>query len=219
VGVLEPQGVNFAGEDEDRQVFIPLEAYRRRIANRPWVSHIYLQLDSAADSAGIARMVQERLRQRHGRWPDQVEDAVVKDFADLVARQADVLTTLSWMVALISAILVIMGAVGIATLMLLVVRERWAEIGLRRALGATPADVGWQFFAEGMVLSATGVLAGLLLGGGLVWAISRLLATPVGLDPVLPAISMAISLGAGALACAIPALLAARLEPSDALRA
>jgi putative ABC transport system permease protein len=122
-------------------------------------------------------------------------------------------------VAVTSALLVIMGAVGIATLMLLVVRERWTEIGLRRALGATPADVGLQFFAEGMALSGAGVMTGLVLGGGLAWVISRLLAMPAGFNPVLVSISMAISLGAGALACAIPALLAARLEPSDALRA
>src|SRR5437660_1014964 len=65
VGVLSPQGVNFAGEDEDRQAFIPLDAYRRRVANRPWLNHLYLQLERGADSAAIVRQVDRVLRERH----------------------------------------------------------------------------------------------------------------------------------------------------------
>ena len=62
LGVIQPQGINFAGEDEDRQVFIPLETYRKRIANRPWLTHLYLQLAPEADSARVVERVQQLLR-------------------------------------------------------------------------------------------------------------------------------------------------------------
>ena len=218
VGILPPQGVNFAGEDEDRQAFIPLGTYRRQIANRPWLDGLYLQLSDEADSAATMRQAERLLRDRHGRWPDEVEDVVVRDFAELAARQADLLTTITWTVAVTSGLLLLMGAVGIATLMLLVVRQRRVEIGLRRALGATPTDVALQFFLEGIVLASAGVCAGLVLGVGGTVILMRLLETPLHLDPTLLVFSTAVSLGCGAAACAVPAIRAARLEPSAALR-
>jgi ABC-type antimicrobial peptide transport system permease subunit len=134
------------------------------------------------------------------------------------AQQSDLLATVTWVVSVTSALLIVMGAVGIATLMVLVVRQRRVEIGLRRALGATPSDVALQFFLEGIALAAAGVLVGLLIGLAASAVLSglRVLAAP--LDPLLVLGSAAFSLGSAAAACAIPVLLAARPEPSVALR-
>jgi putative ABC transport system permease protein len=206
IGILEPQGVNFAGEDEDHQIFVPLEAYRRRIANRPWLSHLYLELDQNADVKRTVSEVQQLLRNRHGRWRDQVDDAIVLDFANLTARQSDLLATATWAASITS------------WLLLLIVRERSAEIGLRRALGAVPRDIANQFFLEGMSLAAAGVLGGCALGFGLTTAI--VLGWDAQAEPnlTLVATSLGVSLGAGALASAVPAIMAARVEPAAALR-
>jgi putative ABC transport system permease protein len=218
VGVLAPQGVNFAGEDEDRQAFVPLKTYAAQIANRPWLDVLYLQMTPHANSAQMRRQVEKVLGDRHGRWPDEVPDVVVRDFADLAAQQAGLLATVTWVVSVTSALLIVMGAVGIATLMVLVVRQRRVEIGLRRALGATPTDVALQFFLEGIALAAAGVLAGLLIGLTVGALLSGLGVLEARLEPLLVVWSAAFSLGSAAAACAIPALLAARLEPSVALR-
>jgi len=218
VGVLAPQGVNFAGEDEDRQVFVPLETYRWQIANRPALDALYLQMAPEASSAQTMRQVEHLLRDRHGRWPDQVPDVIVRDFAALAAQQADLMATVTWAVFVTSGLLVLLGAVGIATLMILVVRQRRVEIGLRRALGATPTDVGLQFFTEGIVLASAGVIAGLGCGIGVGVVLAGLRAVTVPIDPILVVVSAGFSLGSAAAACAIPALLAARLEPGAALR-
>lgn len=218
IGILEPQGVNFAGEDEDRQVFIPLDTYRRRIANRPWLSYLYLELDQNADVKRTVSEVQGLLRNRHGRWRDDVDDTVVQDFADLTARQSDLLATATWAASVTSGLLLIIGTVGIASLMLLIVRQRYSEIGLRRALGASPTDIGFQFFLEGMGLAAAGVLAGCTLGFGLTTAIVRRWDVQAEPNLALVAIALGVSLGSGALACALPAILAARVEPATALR-
>jgi putative ABC transport system permease protein len=112
----------------------------------------------------------------------------------------------------------LLGAVGIAALMVLVVRQRRGEVGLRRALGATAADVALQFFTEGVLLASAGVAAGLGLGLGAGALLNGLPALAVPLDGPLVLASAALSLGPAAAACAVPALLAARLEPGAALR-
>lgn len=218
VGVLEPQGINFAGEDEDHQVFVPLETYRRRIANRPWITHLYLELNEDADVKRTVSAVQQVLRARHSRARDDVDDAIVQDFADLTARRSDLLATATLAASATGGLLLIIGMVGISTLMLLVVRERYPEIGLRRALGAAPADIAGQFFLEGMGLAAAGVLAGCALGFGLTTAIVLGWGMQVNQNLTVVATSLGVSLSAGALASAVPAIMAARVEPAAALR-
>jgi putative ABC transport system permease protein len=165
------------------------------------------------------RQAEHLLRDRHGRWPDQVADVVVRDFADLAAQQSTLLATIAWTVAATSGLLLLVGTVGIATLMLLVVRERRTEIGLRRALGATPTDIALQFFIEGMVLASAGVLLGLVCGVGTCLLLGALPAVHAAFEPRLMLFSAGVSLGTATAACALPALHAARLEPGAALRA
>jgi ABC-type antimicrobial peptide transport system permease subunit len=218
VGILDSEGVNFAGEDEDHQAFISVETYQQRIANRPWLSHLYLQIGADADPGQMVQQVTGLLRDRHGRWRDQVDDVIVRDFAELTAQQTGLLTTAIWAVSVTSALLLAMGTIGIATLMMLVVRQRCTEIGLRRALGATPWDIAFQFFVEGILLAIVGVLSGVGIGVAASVILSKSMATPASFDASLALIGVAVSLSAGAAACLIPAISAARLEPAAALR-
>jgi putative ABC transport system permease protein len=219
VGVVQPQGVNVAGEDEDHQAFIPLDTYQQRIANRLWLSHLYLQLSPQADAEKTVRQVQRLLRERHNRRTDQVDDVIVRDVADVSAQQTGLLATALWVVSVTSGLLLVLGVVGIATLMLQVVRQRQPEIGLRRAIGATPFDVALQFFLEGMGLAVTGVVAGLLLGLVGTWLGQQLMGRTLAVQPALLVLAALVSLLAGGMACLAPAVVAARMEPAAALRA
>jgi len=89
---------------------------------------------------------------------------------------------------------------------------------LRRALGATPADIAVQFFVEGIVLAGTGILLGLGLGAGGSLLVANVLAMQLAGSYALPLLGVLVSVAAGTVACVVPALFAARLEPSDALR-
>ncbi|MEJ7593250.1 MAG: ABC transporter permease [Planctomycetaceae bacterium] len=218
LGVLKPQGVNFAGEDEDHQAFIPIDTYQTRMANRPWLHFLYLQVGPKADSAPVVAAVSSMLRARHGRFQGQVDDIVVRDLADLSAQQSGMQATALWAVSATSVLLLTVGVIGIATLMLLVVRQRRAEIGLRRALGATPWDICLQFFLEGTSLASLGVVSGLILGVLVALVVANNSATPISIAWQLPALAAAISLAASAAACLLPAISAARLEPAAALR-
>lgn len=217
-GTLRPQGVNFAGEDEDHQAFIPLETYQRRIANRPWLSFLYVQLQSGQEGQEVAPVIQAALRQRHGRWDYQVEDALVRNLADLAAEQSELLTTVVWVVSVTAGLLLVVGAAGVATLMLLVVRQRRAEIGLRRAIGATPGDIAIQFFVEGATLAAAGISIGLVVGIGGEMIAARVFSVPVNWDSSFALTGIVVSAATSVIACVAPAIVAARLEPSAALR-
>jgi putative ABC transport system permease protein len=218
VGILTPQGVNFAGEDEDHQAFIPLETYQTRVANRPWLSYLYVQLEPAASSGVVVADVQETLRDRHGRFSDAVDDVVVSDLADLAAQQSDLHAAAAWAVGATSGLLLSVGIVGIAALMFLVVRQRRGEIGLRRALGATPADIAVQFFIEGATLAALGTAAGFFCGAAAVAAWFGTAVNPLQAEGGWAWRAAGLSLAMSALACLLPALKAARLEPAAALR-
>ena len=112
-----------------------------------------------------------------------------------------------------------MGGVGIANVMVISVLERRSEIGLRRALGATRRNVGVQFLAESLLLAGLGGAAGTLLGALVTFGY----ASHEGWTPALPAIALAggviVAVVAGGVAGLYPALRAARLSPTEALRA
>ncbi len=218
VGVVRPLGVNFAGEDEDHQAFIPLETYRHRVANRWWLSYVYLQVTADADTANTLREVIKVLRARQSGFGDQVDDVIARDMAEVAAQQSTLAATAVWVVSLTSGLLVVLGTVGIAALMIQTVRQRRGEIGLRRAVGATPFDVAVQLFMEAMALASLGVLGGLIVGmaGSLVG--QSLSEAVLILDTGVVLVTVSSSLTISGLACLVPALIAARIEPAVALR-
>lgn len=218
VGILQPLGVNFAGEDEDRQAFVPLETYRRRVANRLWLSHLYLQLRPGADSARTATQVVRLLRTRHDRFDGQIDDVIARDMAEVAVQQSRLSATAVWIISLTSGLLLVLGLIGIATLMVQTVRQRAGEIGVRRAIGATPVDVALQLFLEAMTLASAGVIGGAVVGttGALVG--HALWGTLLTIDGSLLLQTAAASLVISGVACLVPALVAARVEPAAALR-
>lgn len=218
VGILHPRGVNFAGEDEDHQVFIPLDTYRRRIANRPWITFLYVQLKGDTNSSEAVRQMLQVFRDRHELRSDQVDDVVVRDIADVAAQQSSLSEAALRIVTVTSALLLVLGVAGIATLMVQVVRQRRPEIGLRRAIGARPSDVAIQLFMEGMGLAAAGVLSGLTIGILGILLIRILFGLALGIDPLLVVLTVLLSVGVSGMACLAPAMIAARMEPAAALR-
>jgi putative ABC transport system permease protein len=217
IGTLAPQGVNFAGEDEDHQAFVPLTSYQRRIANRLWLSYLYVQLPPNVDSKAIVHNIQAKLRERHGRWDYQVEDALVRNLSDVAVEQSELTSTVVWVVSITGGLLLLVGAIGITTLMMLVVRQRRPEIGLRRALGATPVAIAAQFLIEGVTLSAVGVLMGVVFGMGGSLVAAHAYSVQATWHSSLAVLGIGISLATSTIACVVPAVAAARLEPSVAL--
>ncbi len=151
--------------------------------------------------------------------PAQPEAVQVSLPSSILAARAAARTAYAGLFLGLGAVAVLVGGVGIANIMVIAVLERRAEIGLRRALGATRRRVGLQFLTESVLLSALGGTAGVLAGA----AATAGYAVASGQPAVVPAVSvglgLAIAIGTGALAGVYPAARAARLAPAEALRA
>lgn len=218
VGTLEPQGVSADGADVDTQVYVPLRTALRRVWNARGLGSVFVEVREGASPARAEAEIRALLRARHrlderGR-PD---DFVVQDPARAVTARRQAARTVTRYTAGLAAISLLVGGTGILALMLLSVRERTSEIGVRRAFGARPRDVGLQFLAEATVLSTGGGLAGLVLGVLGAWATAAATGWPVR----APAWAVATGLGASALtglaSGVLPALRAARLPPALAV--
>ncbi len=213
IGVLEPKG-QFLGIDLDDTAFIPA-ARALELFNRPGLSEINLSYADGAVAKDVAAAVKSMLAARHGR-----EDFTITTQEDMLRTLGNILDILTMAVAALGSISLLVGSVGIVTIMTIAVAERTSEIGLLVALGAQQRTILGIFLGEAVVLAVLGGIFGLLLGGGLAqlirFAVPALpVSTPL-LYAVLAVISSALI---GLLAGVMPARRAARLDPVEALRA
>ncbi len=213
IGVMEAKG-QFLGFDLDDAVYVPA-GKALEIFNRESLMEIDLvyRAGSSVDTvhAGIERI----LRARHG--SDDFTVTTQQQMLDILGSVLDVLT---FAVAALGGISLFVGGVGILTIMTIAVRERRAEVGLLRAIGARRSQVLRLFLFESLLLSAAGGLAGLALGLGLAVAI-KVLAPSLPVHPSLEYAFLAelLAVVIGLVAGVLPARHAARLQPLDALRA
>jgi putative ABC transport system permease protein len=219
IGILEPKGLNYAGVDEDDQVVIPISAALRRLFNVTHLSSLYLQARNERSMAFAATQVTDLLRERHRIKPGQVDDFVVQTQAEILAAAQETGQTFSVLLGSIAGISLLVGGIGILALMVISVRERTREIGVRRAVGARQQDILVQFVMEATTLSLVGGLIGIVAGvaGGI--ALSYATGWPTAVSPVAIFLAFGVSAAVGMFFGAYPARRAARLDPIVALRA
>jgi macrolide transport system ATP-binding/permease protein len=138
--------------------------------------------------------------------------------AEIQSALAETSRTMSYLLATIAAISLVVGGVGIMNIMLVSVTERTREIGLRKAVGATPRDILVQFLTETVVVSVTGGVIGILLGVLATMAMSTFAGWTVSVSSDAILLAVAFSAGVGLVFGIYPARKAARLNPIEALR-
>ncbi len=224
LGVLTSTGSSTSSStttDPDDTAIIPITTGAERIfggTSRNSVSSIAVQARSSADLTGAYQEADHLLLQLHG-----ISDAADADFtitsqASLIAANTSVDHTLTILLGGIAAISLIVGGIGVMNIMLVSVTERVREIGLRKALGATPRVIRRQFLVEASVLGLVGGLLGVLAGLlGVVW-LPGLIGDPISSSPTAAVGALAIALAIGVLFGVYPASRAATLAPIDALR-
>jgi putative ABC transport system permease protein len=212
IGVMESKG-QMLGFDLDDTVFIPV-ARAMAMFNRESLMEIDLLYTAGSRADTIAARVRELLIRRHGS-----EDFTVITQDQMLDALGSVLDILTLAVGALGAISLLVGGVGILTIMTIAVKERTGEIGLLRALGASRAQILALFLTEAVVLASLGGMVGLVLGAGGAWLLGLgipALPTHIAWDYALAAEAVAAAIGI--LAGVTPALQAARLDPVQALR-
>jgi putative ABC transport system permease protein len=219
IGILNTAGSSTT-TDEDDQALVPQTTYSSRVAgsgNSTGISTLYIEASSTNALSAAYQEANKALLSTHGKT------AVTADFT--ISSQQSLLTTatatdqtLTVLLAGVAAISLLVGGIGVMNIMLVSVTERIREIGLRKALGATPHAVRRQFLVEASALGLCGGLLGIALGLVGAQVLPHFLDQPVTIPPLVGVGALGIALVIGIVAGVYPASRAARLAPIDALR-
>jgi putative ABC transport system permease protein len=212
IGVMEAKG-QILGIDLDDTVYIPV-ARGLSMYNRDSLMEINLMYEEGQDEQQVVSAIKRILMARHGR-----EDFTIRTQQQMLDVMGDILNILTFAVAALGSISLLVGSVGILTIMLIAIQERTAEIGLLRALGARRTQILWVFLGEATVLSAIGGLLGLFIGISVAQLLHLLFpALPVHTPVQYVLLAEGIAVIIGLLSGVLPARKAARMNPVDALR-
>lgn len=220
IGVLEPKGVLADGSDEDNQVVVPIRTALRRVFNSTWITSVFVSVRDPRAMKQAETEISAVLRERHRRGKEaKPDDFAVQNKTKFLASQQELAEFLTLLTSGLAGLALIVGGTGILALMLLSVKERTPEIGLRMAVGATPRDILLQFLAEATALALGGWAAGAVAGALGAAAVAFGTEWKVGLPfrAILASLSMAGAIGLGF--GAFPARKASRMSPIQALAA
>jgi len=217
IGVLSEKGAQgFSNPDE--QILIPLETARYRVIGTDRLRSITLKVDDV-NNMNLAMIEIERvLRRQHKIRPGGDNDFQIRNQTDILATLQQTTDTFKYLLAGIAAVSLFVGGIGIMNIMLVSVTERTREIGIRKALGATPFNIMFQFLVEALVLCLVGGLIGVLLGSIGAVVLSKLAHWNTLISPLAILLAFVFSAAVGLFFGIWPARRAASLDPIVALR-
>ena len=218
IGVMEEKGADIVGTDQDEQVFVPITTYMRRFANQDWITGVYIELAPDADPEQAKDTAGEILRRRHRIDPGEDEDFSLLTAKDTIQMQEQALSLVGTLGLISSSVSFAVGGLGVLSIMILLVRARRLEIGVRRAVGARRRDIVQQFMLEAGLLAGAGGGLGVLCALALVGVVYMLGIFPPVFSPLVIGGTLAGSALLGLLAGLYPAWQASRLEILDVLR-
>jgi putative ABC transport system permease protein len=225
VGVLGEKGqATESGRDQDDVALLPLTAAKLRVlgaggqVSRGAVDFIMVKAVSTDAMAPVQRQIGQLLRQRHRLSPEDDADFQVREPAAAMEAQAAAARSLTWFLAAVASVSLLVGGISIMNIMLVSVTERTREIGLRQAVGARRSDIRNQFLVEAIVLCLLGGLIGIVLGVGAAIVIAEVVGWRIFISPLAVLLAFAFAAAVGVFFGSYPANQASRLDPIEALR-
>jgi putative ABC transport system permease protein len=217
IGVLVAKGTLPLGLDQDDEIFMPITTLQQRVVGKDTIHLILTATRSQQTVAQAKEEIDRVLRKRHHLHPGDEDFSVssVREMSELAFTMA---ASVKLLVMIIASISLVVGGIGIMNIMLVSVTERTREIGIRLAVGGTPAHVLTQFLIEAVLVSLVGGVIGLIVGVAATLGIAYLANWPAVLSPLLVAGAIALTVGLGVFFGFYPAWKASRLDPIVALR-
>lgn len=219
IGVAETRGQDLAGNDQDDVIYIPLKTAMSRVFHVDYLQTILIQGPDEKTTRSLEPRITAILRKDHHLRDNKDNDFTIQDQSQLLKSQEDTSQAFTLLVGSVAGISLFTGGIGILAVMLISIRERTREIGLRRAIGGRKKDILLQFLLEAAALSTSGALIGLIIGLIGNYITCRLLGWPVYWPWSASGIALTVSFLMGVIFGIYPAMKAARLQPATALHA
>ena len=217
IGILQPKGGTGA-QDPDDQVIVPIGVVQKYFVGSGTIRTIGISVASVDAMTGAKTAITTALYKQHDLAATATADFTILDQAQLLATATSIAGTLALLLGGIASISLVVGGIGIMNIMLVSVRERTREIGIRKAVGARGRDILAQFLIEALTLSLLGGLIGVVLGLGISALIGQIAGWGFAFSPTIVAVALLFSLAVGIVFGVWPARQAARLDPISALR-
>ena len=218
VGTLKAKGLTLNGADQDDVIIVPYTTAMKRLTGATILRGINVQAESDDKMNQVEQQIISLLRQRHRIMGTRDDDFTVRNQAEITEVATATSRVMTYLVAAIAGVSLIVGGIGIMNIMLVSVTERTREIGIRMAIGAHGRDIMLQFLIEAVTLSTLGGIIGILAGIGTSETLSVLMKWPTVISLISVVLSFVFSALVGVFFGLYPAQKAADLDPIDALR-
>ncbi len=217
IGVLEPKGSS-GWRNPDDDIWVPLSTAQFRVTGSEFVERISVQVTESSTIERAMLEIEQILRREHGILPGKDNDFAIINRKQFAESRQEATAVFTYLLAGIAGVSLVVGGIGIMNIMLVTVTERTREIGIRKALGATRANILLQFLVESTTLCLFGGLIGLAVGVGAATMLNRLAGWQTFVTMESAAMAFGFSATVGIVFGIWPARRAARLDPIDALR-
>ncbi len=217
IGVTQSKGGNGLGNQDD-MIFMPISTVQQYISGGKNISDISISASSTSAMTAVQNQATDIMLQQHNIADASNADFTIQNQSSIVSSASSITNTLTILLASVAGISLLVGGIGIMNMMLTTVTERTREIGLRKAIGATRANINIQFLTEAVLLTFVGGLIGIGLGVGSAWVMTKFFSITTSVSSTSIILSFCVAAGIGIVFGYYPARRASRMSPIEALR-
>lgn len=218
IGVLDEKGYNTMGQDQDDLALVPYTTVMKRMLAVDYIQGIQASAIDEDHTDETIDEITQILRVSHKLRDDQEDNFTIRSMKELAEMISSTSSMMSILLACVAGISLLVGGIGIMNIMIVSVTERTREIGLRMSIGATGRDIMMQFLIEAIIISVTGGILGILMGGIATLMIKLFAGWPVQIEMGSVLLSFIVCTVIGVIFGFYPAAKASNLDPIEAIR-